>query len=231
MAGAATGRGCGSRGHQAKHGGHGLITDSSAPTSASPPASTGSALKMPTIHWEKKNSPRTTHLIEWCKINQDARLKIFSDSAKDVKEEGRTCQQMTTQKNIYMQQLAASVFADDEDPKVREYYQAHPLAFVKPIQGRFTHHELHKKYNEINVQLGQTGAGLSFEELNENEKTRTLLDRLLQTFPWWVDLHGWWRTNPAYNTLFSTADPGQDFAAEAMDVFGKGKHQENHKNS
>ncbi|KAG1828920.1 hypothetical protein EV424DRAFT_1306111, partial [Suillus variegatus] len=172
--------------------------------------------KMPTIHWEKKNSPRTARLIKWCKINQDARLKIFSDSAKDAKEEGRTRQQMTTQKNTYMQQLAESVFEGDEDLKVREYFQAHPLAFVKPIQGRFT--SLRKKYNEINLQLGQAGAGLSFEELNENEKTRTLLDRLLQTFPWWVDLHGWWRTNPAYNTSFSTADPGQDFSAEAMDV-------------
>ncbi|KAG0692198.1 hypothetical protein DFH29DRAFT_818008, partial [Suillus ampliporus] len=191
---------------------------------------------MPTIHWEKKNSPHTAHLIEWCKINQDARLKIFSDSAKDAKEEGRTCQQMTTQKNTYMQQLAASVFIDDEDPKVREYFQAHPLAFVKPIQVLPCPpmptwllrrcFRLRKKYNEINLQLGQTGAGLSFEELNENEKTKTLLDRLLQTFPWWVDLHGWWRTNPAYNTSFSTADPGQDFAAEAMDVFGKGKGKE-----
>ncbi|KAG2111579.1 uncharacterized protein F5147DRAFT_771729 [Suillus discolor] len=190
MAGVATGRGRGSRGRPVKCGSHGLIADSSAPPSASPPASTGSApaLKMPTIHWEKKNSPCTACLIEWCKINQDARLKIFSDSAKDAKEEGHTRQQMTTQKNTYMQQLAASVFAGDEDPK--------------------------------------TGAGLSFEELNENEKTRTLLDRLLQTFPWWVDLHGWWRTNPAYNTSFLTADPGQDFSAEAMDVFGKGKGKE-----
>ncbi|KAG1751729.1 hypothetical protein EDB19DRAFT_1903674 [Suillus lakei] len=102
-----------------------------------PPASTGSApaLKMHTIHWEKKNSPRTARLIEWCKINQDAQLKIFSNSAKDAKEEGCTHQQMTTQKNTYMQQLAAAVFTDDEDPKVREYFQAHPLAFVKPIQG------------------------------------------------------------------------------------------------
>ncbi|KAG1809901.1 uncharacterized protein HD556DRAFT_1197598, partial [Suillus plorans] len=166
-----------------------------------------------TIHWEKKNSPCTARLIKWCKINQDARLKIFSDSAKDAKEEGRTRQQMTTQKNTYMQQLAASVFAGDEDLKVREYFQAHPLAFLLTRCFR-----LCKKYNEINLQLGQTGAGLSFEELNKNEKTRTLLDRLLQTFPWWVDLHGWWRTNPAYNTSFSTADPGQDFSAEAMDV-------------
>lgn len=140
MAGVTTGRGRGSRGRPVKRGSHGLIADSSAPPSASPPASTGSvpALKMPTIHWEKKNSPRTARLIKWCKINQDARLKIFSDSAKDAKEEGRTRQQMTTQKNTYMQQLAASVFEGDEDLKVREYFQAHPLAFVKPIQGRFT---------------------------------------------------------------------------------------------
>ncbi|KAG0693633.1 hypothetical protein DFH29DRAFT_881297 [Suillus ampliporus] len=113
---------------------------------------------------------------------------------------------------------AASVFIDDEDPKVREYFQAHSLAFVKSIQGRFT--SLRKKYNEINLQLGQTGAGLSFEELNENEKTKTLLDHLLQMFLWW------WRTNPAYNTSFSTVDPGQDSAAEAMDVFGKEKGKE-----
>ncbi|KAG2069700.1 hypothetical protein BDR04DRAFT_1156363 [Suillus decipiens] len=135
---------------------------------------------MPTIHWEKKNSPHTACLIEWCKINQDAQLKIFSNSAKDAKEEGHTCQQMTTQKNTFMQQLATSVFADNEDPKLR------------------------KKYNKINLQLGQTGAGLSFDELNANEKTRTLLDHLLQTFLWWVDLHGWWKTNPA--VIFHTSD-------------------------
>ncbi|KAG2742418.1 hypothetical protein P692DRAFT_20645333, partial [Suillus brevipes Sb2] len=164
---------------------------------------------------------RTAHLIEWCKVNQEARLKIFvtkifSDSAKDVKEEGRTRQQMTTQKNVYLQQLAATIFENDEDPKVREYFKAHPLAFTKPIQSRFTSYfSLREKYNEINVQLGQTGAGLSFEAINGNEKMKSILNRLLVAFWWWVDLHGWWRTNPTYNTLFSTADPGQDFAAEA----------------
>ena len=56
--------------------------------------------------------------------------------------------------------------------------------------------------------------------------TKDILDRLLVTFPWWIDLHGWWRTNPAYNTAFSTADPGQDFAAEAMALFGTGKGKE-----
>ncbi|KAG2072946.1 hypothetical protein BDR04DRAFT_1116645 [Suillus decipiens] len=83
-----------------------------------------------------------------------------------------------------------------------------------------------KKYNEINVQLGQTGAGLSFEAINGNEKMKSILDWLLVAFPWWVNLHGWWRTNPTYNTLFSTADPGHDFAVEAVSHFGTGKGKE-----
>ncbi|KAG1751728.1 hypothetical protein EDB19DRAFT_1903673 [Suillus lakei] len=77
-------------------------------------------------------------------------------------------------------------------------------------------------------QYWSTGGSGGSKDWNRGrlEYDRTLLDRLLQTFPWWVDLHGWWRTNPAYNTSFSTADPGQDFEAEAMDVFGKGKGKE-----
>jgi hypothetical protein len=136
----ASSRGRGSRGRQPKRGSHGLVTESSTPQSASPPISAGSEdwSKPPTIHWDKKNSPRTAHLIEWCKVNQDARLKIFSDSAKDMKEEGRTRQQMTTQKNLYLQQLTAAIFQNDEDPKVKEYFKVHPLAFTKPIQSRFT---------------------------------------------------------------------------------------------
>ncbi|KAG2054944.1 hypothetical protein BDR06DRAFT_971295 [Suillus hirtellus] len=197
--------GCGSRGHPPKHGGHGLVTESSTPQSASPPISAGSAdwSKPPTIHWDKKNSPHTAHLIKWCKVNQEAHLKIFSDSTKDSKEEGCTHQQMTTQKNV------------------REYFKVHPLAFTKPIQSQFTF--LCKKYNEINVQLGQTGTGLSFEAINGNEKMKSILDQLLVAFPWWVNLHGWWRINPMYNTSFLTADPGQDFAAEAVSHFGAGK--------
>ncbi|KAG1727126.1 hypothetical protein EDB19DRAFT_1914346 [Suillus lakei] len=76
------------------------------------------------------------------------------------------------------------------------------------------------------MQLGQTGAGLSFDAISGNKKMKSILDRLLVAFPWWVDLHGWWRTNPTYNTSFSTGDPGQDFAAEAASHFGKGKGKE-----
>jgi len=94
---------------------------------------------MPTIQWKgEKYTQRTARLIEWCKANEDARLKIFSDSTKDARQEGRARQQMTSQKTKYLQELSAAIFANDEDPKVREHYHKHPLAFVKPVQSRFT---------------------------------------------------------------------------------------------
>ncbi|KIN93121.1 hypothetical protein M404DRAFT_34287 [Pisolithus tinctorius Marx 270] len=40
-----------------------------------------------------------------------------------------------------------------------------------------------------------------------------------QEFPWWGELHRWWCTNPAYNSTWSAADSGQDFARHAVDLF------------
>ncbi|KAG6371411.1 hypothetical protein JVT61DRAFT_9419 [Boletus reticuloceps] len=41
----------------------------------------------------------------------------------------------------------------------------------------------------------------------------------MKDFPWFSALHGWWRTNPVCNMAYSTADPGQDFAARAAILF------------
>lgn len=96
-----------------------------------------SAAKIPAIYWEKRYSARTSRLIEWCKANDEARIKLFSDSAKDAKDEGRPRQQMSTQKKNYIQQLAAAIFTNDEDPAIRALYDEHPLSFIKPVESRF----------------------------------------------------------------------------------------------
>jgi hypothetical protein len=54
---------------------------------ANAPASTDTGKKC-TIHWEGVRSARTEHLLAWCKENDDARIKLFSNSAKDAKEQG-----------------------------------------------------------------------------------------------------------------------------------------------
>ncbi|KAI6115311.1 hypothetical protein EDD16DRAFT_1708694 [Pisolithus croceorrhizus] len=75
------------------------------------------------------------------------------------------------------------------------------------------------KYRKQNALLGQTGAGCTYEDLLSNDKTKNILAAITKDFPWWADLHGWWRTNPAYNNTFSAADIGQDFATRAVELF------------
>ncbi|KAG1758725.1 hypothetical protein EDD22DRAFT_747832, partial [Suillus occidentalis] len=159
-------------------------------------------------------SARTSRLIAWCKANDDACIKLFSDSVKDAKEQGRKKKQSGSPKETYYAQLANAIFSNDEDPEVRLLFQTNPSAFIKPVQTRFG--TLKRKYNEFNKSLKQTGAGLTYDELQKNPQTKTLIDSQLSKFPWWPDLHGWWRTNPAYNTVFSTADPGQNYESAAL---------------
>ncbi|KAG2030503.1 hypothetical protein BDR03DRAFT_878128, partial [Suillus americanus] len=99
-------------------------------------------------------------LIEWCKANDEGWIKLFSDSAKDAKDEGQPQQQMSTQKKNYIQQLATAIFAEDEDPQIHALYQEHPLSFIKPVQSQYL--RLQKKYNTFNKELGQTGAGVIY---------------------------------------------------------------------
>ncbi|KAG1908667.1 uncharacterized protein F5891DRAFT_1180202 [Suillus fuscotomentosus] len=122
-----------------------------------------------------------------------------------------------TLKETYYSQLANAIFSNDEDPEVRRLFQTKPGALIKPVQTRFG--TLKRKYNEFNKSLKQTGAGLTYDELQKNPQTKTLIDLQLNKFPWWLDLHGWWRTNPAYNTVFSTADLGQNHESAALQHF------------
>ncbi|KAG1748150.1 hypothetical protein EDB19DRAFT_1630361, partial [Suillus lakei] len=178
------------------------------------------------VQWEKAYSTRTSRLIAWCKANEDAQIKLFSDSVKDAKEQGRKKKQGGAPRETYYLQLACAVFENNEDPETRLLFEQNPQVFIKPVQTQFG--ILKKKYNEVNKSLKQLGAGMTFEDLQKDPDTKTLLancfilflaDSHLAKFLWWPDLHGWWRTNPAYNTVSSSADPGQDFESNALQYF------------
>lgn len=98
---------------------------------------------------------------------------------------------------------------------------------------------LNKQYNNANKVLGQTGAGQTYKELWNNPKTQNIVsmypvhvllpfvtnahsDGVIESFPWWQTLHGFWRTNPAFNTFFSVAGPGQNFEGQALALFKRG---------
>ncbi|KAG1857809.1 hypothetical protein F4604DRAFT_1541599, partial [Suillus subluteus] len=175
-----------------------------------------------TIHWEGVRSAHTEHLLAWCKENEDTCIKLFSDSAKDAKEQGRKKKQSNTSRDVVYSQVAQAVFSNDEDLEVQRLFKEDPKAFIKPVSTRFG--ILRRKYNAFNKDLKQSGAGKTYAELQEDPKMKSLIDTKLENFPWWPELHEWWRTNPAFNHAFSTVDTGQYFASAALEHFNISKH-------
>ncbi|KAG2064503.1 hypothetical protein BDR04DRAFT_987844, partial [Suillus decipiens] len=162
----------------------------------------------------KSNSACTSWLIAWCKTNDDAHIKLFLDSVKDAMNKGRKKKQSGTPKETYYLQLASLIFSNDEDPETWLLFSQNPNAFIKPVQTQFG--MLRKKYNEFNNALKQSGAGMTYEHLQKDPEMKTLINSKLKKFSWWLDLHGWWRTNPAFNTTLSSANPGQNFESAAL---------------
>ncbi|KIK93459.1 hypothetical protein PAXRUDRAFT_788037, partial [Paxillus rubicundulus Ve08.2h10] len=128
---------------------------------------------------------RTTRLIKWCKENKSARIRLFSDSTQDVKDAGRKKEVSGVSKKDYFQQLARQIFVNDTNHELKTYSQSHPHLFTSRInccvQESFS---LCKKYNEVNSKLGQTGAGMSYEDLVADPLKSNIIQKLVESFLW-----------------------------------------------
>jgi len=93
------------------------------------------------------------------------------------------------------------------------------------------------QYRDFNKELGKTGAGLEYDDIIPGSDIHNLIgtficnslavcdtnpdkDKLLEGFPYWERLHGYWRTLPNYNPITVTSDPGQDLESDAVALFG-----------
>ncbi|KAI6023511.1 hypothetical protein PISMIDRAFT_99623, partial [Pisolithus microcarpus 441] len=76
-------------------------------------------------------------LLTWCNTYPDTRIKLFSDSHQEAVNEGWRCQQMSTQKEVYFQQVADAIFPHNHDQHIRQLYVQYPSLFVKPIKSCF----------------------------------------------------------------------------------------------
>ncbi|KIK22276.1 hypothetical protein PISMIDRAFT_102817, partial [Pisolithus microcarpus 441] len=146
-------------------------------------------------------------LLTWCNTYPNTQIKLFSDSHQEAVNKGWQHQQMSMQKEVYIQQVADAIFLHNHNQHIRQLYVHLWLTSC---------FNLHKKYNEANKTLSSTGAGLTIKELKDKPEMSMLVNKILVDFLWWADLHSFWRTNLSYNTVFSTANPRQDFAAGAQ---------------
>jgi DNA gyrase/topoisomerase IV subunit B len=87
------------------------------------------------IHW---NVARTELLLEWLEENPEDRQKLFSDSSKDAKDEGRRKRVAKSTKSEYHKMIAVFVFSVDADHNIRADILANPLTYIKSVDNYLT---------------------------------------------------------------------------------------------
>jgi len=68
--------------------------------------------------------------------------------------------------------------------------------------------------------LGATGAGLNPADVRPGSRIAGIIDEIRDKWPWWDDLHSFWRELPNYNPIgVQSSEPGTDHAADAEQLF------------
>ncbi|KAF8449424.1 hypothetical protein L210DRAFT_871044 [Boletus edulis BED1] len=168
-----------------------------------PPAGASSATettggKNIKIQWEKNYAYWTDRLIEWCRDNPIKHIKLWGDSTQKANMDGCSKLQMSTHKSVLYAELAEYIFKDDE--QFAERWQQDSKPFVAGTERcdkeyAFTLlsipiNNLCKKYTEQVKRLGQTGFGLTIEQLQTSAYS-SVIAQIVVDFPWFEDLHGW----------------------------------------
>ncbi|KAJ7015924.1 hypothetical protein C8F04DRAFT_1283893, partial [Mycena alexandri] len=100
--------------------------------------------------------------------------------------------------------LAKHIFDDDTQEQAR--YTNDPGKYSASVETRVR--RLKKDYQKCLQRIGATGAGL--------DPTNEVRD----DFPWWDELHGFWRELPNYNPVgVQSSEPGIDHARAAADLY------------
>jgi hypothetical protein len=166
-------------------------TDEEDATSQPPPAK---ARRMMRISW---TTARTERLLDWLEENPVDRQKLFSDSTKDAKDEGRRKRVAKGTKSEFHKLIAVYVFSVDADKGVRDDFVVNSGNYTKSVDnylGRYVFSffsfnsyssassRLRKEYRLFNEKLGQTGAGLKYEDVEEGSTLSNLIGLFLFSF-------------------------------------------------
>jgi hypothetical protein len=94
------------------------------------PAATSKARRMMRISW---TTARTERLLDWLEENPVDRQKLFSDSTKDAKDEGRRKRVAKGTKSEFHKLIAFFVFSVDVDKEVRDDFAVNGGNYTKSV--------------------------------------------------------------------------------------------------
>jgi hypothetical protein len=166
-----------------------VTADSPGSDSISDAEGAGKRPKARRVLW---STPRTERLLDWLEENPEDRQKLFSDSSKDAKDEGRRRRVAKSPKSEFHKMIATYVFSTDDDPTIREDFRSNPGNYTKSVDNYIIRlvffflyfficlcffYRLRKEYRSFNEQLGQTGAGLRPEDITEGTPLHNLVGK------------------------------------------------------
>ena len=170
--------------------------DSSDEEDAKPPAQPAKACHMMRISW---STARTEQLLDWLDENPVDRQKLFLDSTKDAKDEGWRKHVVKGTKSEFHKLIVIHVFSVDNDKGVWDDFALNGGNYTKSVDnylGRYVFvflpfsscssasSRLWKEYQLFNEKLGQTGAGLKFEDVEEGSGLSNFIGSFPFSLPW-----------------------------------------------
>ncbi|KAJ7251956.1 hypothetical protein C8J57DRAFT_1077703 [Mycena rebaudengoi] len=160
----------------------------------------GPATKKPrsTVNWSK-NTHWTDMLITYLSENPVFRRKLFSDSTAEARKRGEAKVVAKDGKPQQYAVLAKVIFENDPGEQAR--YANDKKKYADSIETRLR--RLKKEYKEWVETLGATGAGLDPDSVISDSPIANLMDEIRNKWPWWDDLHAFWRELPNYNPVTS----------------------------
>ena len=97
------------------------------------------ASKMRRIFW---TAVRTERLLDWLEENPEDGQKLFSDSSKDAKDEGRRKRVAKGTKSEFHKKIATFVFSVDSDADVRADFLSNTNNYTKSVDNYITRYVL-----------------------------------------------------------------------------------------
>ncbi|KAJ7862337.1 hypothetical protein B0H14DRAFT_3863136 [Mycena olivaceomarginata] len=161
-------------------------------------------------HW---TSAATAYLAE----HPDFRRKLFSDSTADAARDGRKSRlQNRESSSSGMNLLSTSSRTIPTSRPVTQIARRNMPRLSKLVFAG----ELKNEYKDLLAKLGATGAGLNPADIRPGSQIAGLIGEFRRDWPWWDDLHSFWRELPNYNPVgVQSSEPGTDHAADAAQLF------------
>ncbi|EGN97085.1 hypothetical protein SERLA73DRAFT_74797 [Serpula lacrymans var. lacrymans S7.3] len=154
---------------------------------------------------------------------------LFSDSTKEAKSRGRrkVVNKSSSSKSDVHTIIAHHIFSVDEHADTCQDYADNPQKYARAVDNHLSN--LKTKYQAFNCELGSTGSGLRYDDIEPGTHAWNLIvfltafsfRKLKINLPWWEDLHGWWREIPSINILAISSSPGHDHGKEASKIFSR----------